>query len=111
MKTVGRMEEKKVLKRKKRYVRLGLLLLLSLLVLGLLATDYALRNMMALFDGGQLFSYGRENNIHYLEIMGHEFYIDHENIYGNFVTYIEWTKGKSVALFESIKALIGKMSG
>ncbi len=103
---MGRMEEKRVLKRKKRYVNICLMILFILLILGVVATDYAIRDMMALFDGGQLLAYWRDANRHYIEIFGSEYYFDEALVYESLKGYIEWTRLKSGELIKWLKGLL-----
>ncbi|MBM7614668.1 hypothetical protein [Alkaliphilus hydrothermalis] len=105
------MEKKRRLKKDKRYVNLILMLLLFVLISGIVATDYALRDMMALFDGGRLFTYQQQGNLHHFEVFGDQFYIDQEQVVAGVKRSIQWGKVYGGNVIEKVKQLIMKMSG
>ncbi|SCX94921.1 hypothetical protein SAMN03080606_00556 [Alkaliphilus peptidifermentans DSM 18978] len=69
------MEAKKNEKKKRRKLRLVFSLIMVLLISGLIATDYATREMMAIVDG-RVLGYTKNDNIHSFFLLGDVYDID-----------------------------------
>ncbi|KAB3530738.1 hypothetical protein F8153_06410 [Alkaliphilus serpentinus] len=72
---MSRMELKKQRKKSTRMVKLLFLLIFLLLLGGLMATDYTMREMLAIYDG-KLLGYERMEDLHGIYLMGNIYYID-----------------------------------
>ncbi|AKL95809.1 hypothetical protein CACET_c23630 [Clostridium aceticum] len=76
---MSRVEEKLKYKKKKKQLLLILILILVFLVTGILAVDYALREMMAL-DETKVLGYEVQEQYTVLYIVGESIYIKNESI-------------------------------
>lgn len=73
---MSRMELKKQQKKSTRFISFVFMLIFIILIAGLMATDYAMREMLALFDGSRLLGYGRVEELHEIYLMGDIYYIN-----------------------------------
>ncbi len=53
-----------------------MILIIAFLFVGIIITDNALRQMMALGEEGRVFGYERVDNFHLVDLLGRTFYID-----------------------------------
>ena len=73
---MNRVERKKLKKKKGFTTTILVVCLIVFLFIGIIITDNALRQMMALGEEGRVFGYEREENYHLINLLGRTFYVD-----------------------------------
>ncbi len=73
---MSRLERKKLKKKKSHRTTFLVILIIAFLFIGIIITDNALRQMMALGEEGRVFGYERVDNLHLVDLLGRTFYID-----------------------------------
>lgn len=73
---MSRVEQKKLKKRKSYRVSMLIFLIVLFLFVGIVITDNALKQMMALEEEGPVLGYERQEHYHLINLLGRTFYID-----------------------------------
>ena len=76
---MGRVEQRKQIRKKRKRARFLIICLLIFMILGLVATDYAIREMLAI-EESRVIGFTRELDNYKIYFMGEEFFIEYDRI-------------------------------
>lgn len=78
MSRVSRVAERKKRRQRKLRLRLGMMMIITLLTMGLCIVDGAHRDILAMGQEVRVLGYHRQGTLHYIQLVGREIKVDQE---------------------------------